>query len=222
MSALTIPNVRLGYPKLFKPETIIENGRPTGAPRFGVNLHLPNDLALIQQCQRSVHAAYTEKWPDANNRPPLTVNPSDPMTWFNKNHQTGMRSSGIRVPLVWGPAEWPEDPNAADTWILVCASPENSPPVVVNHLKQPVQDPTLAYPGAEAYANVSFYGYARSGGLGVGCGINGVMLTGRDVGRFDSKPTMEQMFGDVNLPPPAAESFSDAPWGATSDDPFGG
>jgi len=219
MSQILIPNCRLGYPKLLKPESIMENGRPTGEPRFGVNLHLPNDPALLKQCQDAVIRAWQEKWPDQNARPPLMVDPNNPQSWFNKNHKTGMRSSGIRVPLVFGPAEWPDDPNVQDgVWVIICAAQQNSPPAVVDFRRQPIQNPNDVYPGAEAYAHVAFYGYQRSGSVGIGCGINGVMLTGRDVGRFDSKPTTDQMFGDVQLPPPAADQFGQQGYQPPSND----
>ena len=69
-------------------------------------------------------------------------------------------------------------------------------------------DRAALHPGAECFANVSIYAYNKGGSsYGVSAGLNGVALTGRDLGRFDSRPSAGQMFGAgaaPDAPPPAA------------------
>jgi hypothetical protein len=195
----TIANCRLGYPQLWEPAAV--KGTGDNNPRYTVNLHLPDGVE--EQCKAAIKEVLQAQFPDPKKMPYIAVDwNGDPMTWFNKNHDTGRTSGGLRLPLVYGPAEWPSDPNAKG-WILLTSAPgdRDRPPMVkkVNGMNVALNDQTerhLIYPGAEAHAGVGFYWYAK-GETGVGCGINGLCFTLRDLGRFDSKPTVEDMFGDV-------------------------
>ena len=214
-----IKNCRLGYPNVWEPKVVVQNGRPLAdsKPRFSCNLHLPPGAQ--HQVKKAIKEAIETKWPDPKKRPFVSAT-EDPMTWYNKNHQTGQKSSGLRLPLVWGPAEWPDDPNATG-WVLITSSPENSPPAVVeqrNGMNVAVTEHAKVYPGAEAHAYVGIYGYSV-GQDGVACGLNGLLLTGREMGRFDSKPTIDQMFADVTTDDmPNDDPFGDAGGTAVEDD----
>lgn len=204
-----LPWVRLAYPHLFEPRAIVSKGVETGAPRFSANLHLDNTPAeYIQMIQQAVINAYVSKWPDPTRRPPLQATVGgDPRLWTNK------LPGYLRTPLVWGPSDFPEDPNAKG-WVLLTTAQADSPPDVVQAIPQPdgsfsgavpLSDRALVYPGAEAFAHVGVYAYAKGGqSVGISCGLNGIALTGRDLGRFDSKPTVGQMFGGMagSAPPP--------------------
>ena len=132
MADILIKNARLGYPKLFHPEAVTANGRPLegSRPRYSANVHIPateEGEAQVKQIKQMISAAIKEKWPDEKRRPAFRMT-ADPMTWYNKNHDTGVKSGGARTPLVWGPAEWPEDPNATG-WVLIGSASEKSPPL---------------------------------------------------------------------------------------------
>ena len=207
---LLLKNTRLGFPKLWEPAAVTQNGRPLDGsrPRFSCNLHISDQDAV--KVQLAIREAIEAKWPDPKKRPHVSVT-KDPMTWFNKNHKTGAKSAGMRLPLVWGPAEWPDDSNATG-WVLITSSPENSPPAVVEKIRGmnvSVEERAKVYPGAEAHAYVGIYGYSM-GQEGVACGLNGILLTGNEMGRFDSRPTVDQMFGGI--------TDDDV---ASPDDPFG-
>jgi len=211
----TIANCRLGYPSLWEPSVIKE--ADDSRPRYSVNLHLPEGAE--EQCKAAIKEVLQAQFPDPAKMPYIAVDwNGDPMTWFNKNHDTGRTSGGLRLPLVYGPAEWPSDPNAKG-WILICSarSDRDRPPYVkkVNGMNVALDDQKerhLIYPGAEAHAGVGFYWYSNVS-TGVGCGLNGLCFTMRDLGRFDSKPTVDDMFGDV---PDSAAGV------APAGDPFAG
>jgi hypothetical protein len=145
------------------------------------------------------------KWPDERMRPPLRAQiGGDPAMWTNRI------PGSLRVPLVWGPTEWPDDPNAKG-WVLITTSPEASKPVLHQAILSPdgntingsvdLVDRAAVYPGAEAFANVSVYAYSKGGQqVGISAGLNGVAFTGRDLGRFDSRPSPGQMFGGSTAP----------------------
>lgn len=220
---LLLKNTRLGFPKLWEPQAVTQNGRPLDGskPRFSCNLHISQADAV--KVQLAIREAINAKWPDPAKRPHVSVT-KDPMTWFNKNHKTGAKSPGMRLPLVWGPAEWPDDKNA-DGWVLIASSPENSPPAIVEHrngMNIAVEEKAKVYPGAEAHCYVGIYGYS-AGQEGVACGLNGVMLTGRELGRFDSRPTVDQMFAGVTGDDlgGGGNDVSD-PFGNPDPDPLGG
>lgn len=199
MSNRTIHWVRLGFPHLFEPRAIVQNGVQTGEPRFGANLHLPEGFDVLS-LQQEIAAVWAAKWPDPTRRPPMAGAPGgDPNAWTNT------LPGYLRQPLVWGPKDYPEDPNAKG-WVLLTSAKADSPPVVVKMVGgQPVQvtDRGEVYPGCECHAGVSFFAYDKGAqSKGLSCGLNGVQLTGRDLGRFDQKPSLAQMFGTSAAAPP--------------------
>jgi len=200
MSSFTIPYVQLGYPHLWEARPIMQQGRPIGEPRFSVNLVLPAnpDPRIVEQIKGAIVAAWEAKWPDATKRPPL---------------------ASLRVPFVWGDTAFPEDPNCRGRWVVLCAAKADSPPQVVEDLNgsglyTQVVDRAKVYPGCEAHVNVGIYGYDMGPqNRGISAGLNGVILTGRPVNRFDSKPTVAQMASGIAdfTPPPLPAGAYEAP-----------
>lgn len=200
MASFTIPYVQLGYPHLWEARPIMQQGRPIGDPRFSANLVLPAnpDPRIIEQIKGAIVAAWEAKWPDPAKRPPL---------------------ASLRVPLVWGDTAFPEDPNCQGRWVVLCAAKADSPPQVVEDLNgsglyTQVTDRAKVYPGAEAHVNVGIYGYdLGQQSRGIAAGLNGVILTGRPVNRFDSKPTITQMAAGIGdfTPPPLPAGAYEAP-----------
>ncbi len=200
MSNRTIHWCRAGHPALFEPRAIIQNGVQTGEPRFSANLHLPEGFDVLS-LQQEIVMVWAAKWPDPTKRPPMAGTPGgDPNAWTNTI------PGYIRQPLVWGPKEWPDDPEAKG-WILITSARQDSPPVVVEMVGgQPVSvtDRSKVYPGVEVHAGCSLFSYDKgSQSKGISCGLNGVQLTGRDLGRFGNRPSLGQMFGAAaGAPPP--------------------
>ena len=232
MADILIKRARLGYPKIFTPEVVTQDGRPLNdsRPRYTANVHIPDDgdgPKQVAQLKQMIADAIKAKWPDPNRRPAFRMT-ADPMTWFNKNHKTGIKSGGARIPLVWGPAEWPGDPNATG-WVLLTSAAEKSRPECLErrgNVNVPVTEQAKVYPGVECHAHVSIYGYAK-GDEGIACGLNGVLLTGNEVGRFDNRPTASQMFASVSDDELFTESEGPDPFADTAaasapaEDPFG-
>lgn len=225
MPARTLYFARLGFPHILDPKPVTQNGREIGDPRFSCNVHLDTvDPALIHQIKLDILAAYAEKWPTTlAHRPalPCTLD-SAPETWTNK------LPGYCRIPLVWGPRDFPEDANAKG-YVLITGAKADSPPTVVElRANQPVplSDRAKVYPGCEAHVSVGVFAYQVSASSpGIAAGLNGVALTGRDLGRFDSRPGLQQMFG--NLPPeapaPMATNTPPAPVPANAPyDPYAG
>lgn len=225
MSIRTIFWVRASYPHLFEPRAIVQDGKETGEPRFSVNLHFANDAdpavaAAVRAVQEDIMAAWATKWPDPARRPPMRVSVGgDRNLWVNA-------PGYIRLPLVWGPAAAPGDPNATG-WVLTASAKADSPPIVVemvNGLPVQLADRTKAYPGAECHAGISIFAYDKGAqSKGISAGLNGIQLTGRDFPRFDGKPTVSQMFSPEGAPPPppAPPGVTIPPAAPVAPNPFG-
>ena len=205
MASTTLPYVRIGYPHLFEARPVIQNGVQIGDPRFGCNFHFQegHDPAVVTMLQNAIFEAIAAKWPDPAKRPRFQVASGSPKeAWVNG-------PGWPRIPLVWGPAAYPDDP-AAPSWVLISSAKEDSPPFVgevVNGINVALADRGKAYAGAEVHASVGIFAYYKSvTSFGVSAGLNGVLLTGRELGRFDNKPTVAQMFATVPVgaPPPVA------------------
>lgn len=219
---LLLKNCRLGYPVLFEAKPVMKGNKPMGDRRtFRVNAHLAPGAE--EEIKKAIAAEIQETWPDKTKRPYIGVG-KEAETWFNKNHRTGQERGGLRLPLVWGPSEWPDDAFAKG-WVLICSSPEGSPPAIVERvggINQKVTDPTKVYPGCEAhvYVNIKYY---ESGEGGIAGFVSGVMLTNRETERWDGRPSVDQMFdgiGDdeVAEAKPSAGNEADV-WG--DEDAFG-
>lgn len=170
----------------------IENQKPS----FGaVAVKLTDEQ--VREIKMAIKAEIEAKWPDPKKRPYIAAGKENE-TWFNENHLTQQKSGGMRMPLVWGASERP------DTWadyewcLLTKAFPENPPKVVerINGQMSEVSDPTKLYSGVEAHINVTITIYTK-GTPGVGCYINGAMLTGRDLGRLGTAASVEEMFASI-------------------------
>jgi hypothetical protein len=90
------------------------------------------------------------------------------------------------------------DPRFSGWWALTASAKESDRPEVVNMNYQKIVDPGKVFSGMVVYASVNIGGYTKGTG-GIGCWINGVMVTDEEppFGRLDNKPTVEQMFAKV-------------------------
>ena len=200
-SAITLPKpIRLSFPHLWEPKQVVMQGRPTGEPRYTAICVLPKDFD-INPLKSLVLGAVAEKWPDPVKRPPMAA---------------------LRLPLVTAEEELKDKVGElAGHWLLKVVAYPATPPVIVGpdgrqHQQHAPLDQGLIYPGAEAWVNITVRAYDTSStSRGVSAYLNGVKLTGKDVGRLDSRPTVAQMFGDIPDATATAGAFGapSDPWG---------
>lgn len=104
------------------------------------------------------------------------------------------------------------DPRFAGYWVLYASAKETDRPAVVTQTMQKVVDPAKVHSGVVGWVSVSIGGYTKGTG-GVGCWMNGVMLSDEEppFGRLDNKPSVEQMFAKVLIGPTAQSSVKTPP-----------
>ena len=160
----------LSYPHLFQARAI-QQGQD---PKFSCSVLVLKTDPMLAQVQQILE---TEK---ANGFP------------------SGFPPNG-KVFLKDGAVEYPQDPKMHNYMIISGSAKADQKPVTVDANMQPVMDPAIVYPGAEAWVQFNSFVYDMQLSKGVGAGLNGVMLTGEEgvLGRLDNRPTAEQMFADV-------------------------
>jgi len=200
--------VRLAFPKLFEPQAILINGQPQGDPRFSAMAVIPKTSPIIAEIKQIITGIAQQSFP-----------------------QQGIATPGMHLPLI-DPAQHSkhsQDANYTDCMLLSMSAKQNSPPQVLKRINgqfvalDPNTERALVYSGMEAYLAVGFFTYFTSStSFGVGCALNMVLITGRDVGRFDGRATADSAFGDIagadfhGLAPPPA------PGAPVGQNPFGG
>jgi hypothetical protein len=99
------------------------------------------------------------------------------------------------------------DPRFKGHYVLTMSAPVASKPDVVDASMQPILDPGEISAGAIAWVNCGISKFAK-GKQGIGGWLNGVMITNEEMpyGRLDNKPTVEQMFGGIDVAPTSAAS----------------
>jgi hypothetical protein len=177
--------VRLGFPNLLEANPVTYNGQPKGDPIYSARIVIHKDQAeTVELIKRMMDEIAREAWKDAP------------------------APSEFHWALQWGPQAYPGDKNVEDCWVMNANARLNSPPEVVKPSNQPgvflaldphnPADRNLVFSGMEAYVSIGLFAYqstAREGGIG--CGLNAVLCTGRDVGRFDSRVSANTAFANV-------------------------
>jgi hypothetical protein len=198
--------VRLSFPQLFEAKPVTFQGQPKGDPIFNARIVIPKDHPMVPEIQRVSKELAAQSWAD--------VAPPAQFHWA----------------LQWGPQAYPNDENLADCWIINANARAESPPQVTKAGPQgqvltvnPETERWMVFSGCEAFVSIGFFTYqpsAQNGGIGAG--LNAVFLTGRDVGRFDSRVSATTAFADVAkqyaaspaAPPPGSMPGGD-PYGST-------
>ena len=175
--------VRLSFPHVWEPSQLVIQGKPTGDPQYSCGLVIANtQQQLVQEMIALQQELVGAAWPDGNI-------PAD-------FHWAMNPGSIVR----------PNDPHLADAYLINAkAKPEYPPQIYQRNPQNPSEfiqltDRTAIYSGCEAWVAVSFFTYQTTPTKGgIGCALNMIMPTGRDVGRYDGRMTADQAFGD--LPP---------------------
>lgn len=150
--------VRLSYVNLVAPRS--NNNDPNADPKYSVTLLIPKtDVAVKQNIDASIEAAAADAQGKIWNgvRPPVLPVPI--------HDGDGVRENGT-----------PYGPECKGHWVIT-ASSKNKPQVVHQSDINTELLPQDIYSGMYARVTINFYGYARAGKKGIGCGLGNVMKT---------------------------------------------
>ncbi len=193
--------VRLRFPALWEPKPVMLDGRPTGDPIYSAGIVIYAEQAqLLQQITQIQKQIATNAWISQG----LDIPP------------------GFRWALKTKAEAAPKDTNLPEDAFILNAYQKDlsSPPEMYMRdpqgnlvLLDPERHRNLIFSGVQVWASVGFFSYNKSmQNQGIGCGLNSILITGRDVGRYDAKMSGEQAFGDI--PQDQAVSPVTAPPGA--------
>lgn len=176
----------LSFPHLFTPRAVQQGDEPKYSA--SILLHKVRDAAAIAQVQQAIDTEIANGFPSG----------------FPHNGKLCMNDCQVKNP---------GDPTLAEYMVVNSGAKADMKPAVVDSNLDPVMDPAAVYPGAECWFALNTFVYSMSLSKGIGCGLNGVMLTGQEgaLGRLDSRPTVDQMFGDVSGGAPAPATPGAAP-----------
>jgi cell division septation protein DedD len=169
----------ISFPQIFTPDYVRNAmGKPASdRKRYTCDIMIPAGDAQIGIIQQHQDAAIQNSYPSGA--------PADlrvPFLAYEKKYQ--------------GKSYY--DPKFNGWYVLSLSAKEEDKPKVVDANMQTIADPGQVYPGAEVIVACGITGYTDGKG-GIGCWLNGVMVTGKEspFGRFDNRPTTEQMFANV-------------------------
>ena len=149
---------RLSYVNLVAPRA--NNNDPNSQPRYSVTLLIPKtDTAVYQNILQSIEAAAVDAQGKLWNgvRPPVMPVPI--------HDGDDVRENGT-----------PYGPECKGCWVIT-ASSKNKPQVIHQSDINTELAPQDIYSGMYARVTINFFGYARAGKRGIGCGLGNVMKT---------------------------------------------
>jgi len=182
----------LSYPHLFTPRSV----NPGDDPKFSASILLRKDDPQVQRIQQLIDTEKANGWPNG----------------FPGNGKQFMKDGAV---------QYPNDPTMHNFMIISANAKADSKPHTVDMQMTPVMNQADAFAGSVVWAALNSFVYNQPVNKGVGCGLNGIMLTGEEgeLGRLDGRPTVEGMFGDIAggqtttaaAPPPAATGAATPP-----------
>ena len=177
--------VRLAFPELLEPKIPVINGRPAGDPKFSARIVInKSQTAVIQEIDAVLREILSQAWPEG-------------------------AGNQLHWPLVDADQQYPDDKNIAGCYVINASANQNSPPQLMKFEGaqqlplDPQTDRGMIYSGMQVWASIGFFSYNTSAqSYGIGCGLNALLLTGVDVGRFDSRISAKTAFANVKAPTP--------------------
>lgn len=185
--------VRLSYVNLVEPRS--NTNDPNSTPRYSCTLLIPKtDTATKQNIDASIEeaakAAQAKSWGGV--RPPVLPIPV--------HDGDGVRENGT-----------PYGPECKGCWVIT-ASTRNKPQVVAQTDISTELLPQDIYSGMYARVTINFFGYARAGKKGIGCGLGNVMKTREGEALAGGASAMSD-FAGVGQTPGQAAPATPAPVG---------
>lgn len=172
--SITVKGI-LSFPNLFEPKSI-----NNGAPKYTCSIVIKKSDPQVQTIKSAIDRAINDGFP------------------------SGFPAKG-KLCLKKGDEECPEDQKMHDYVIVSCAAGEAYKPAIVDLDRKPIVDRSKVYAGLVCWFAINVYPYKMDMSKGIACGLNGVMVTEElgELGRLDSRPSVDKMFaavGDVVVP----------------------
>lgn len=175
------PLCRFTYAYVFEPRANL-----SGALKYSTGIMFPkSDTKGIEAIKKAIDEAIAQSIAKGT---------------FNK---AATQSRAFKYPLRDGDQYYAEASDDSSRAARECfrgymfLSASNSAPVgVVDKYAKPIIDPAEFYSGCWGHADIRFYGFSKSGSVGIGVGLNNVMKK-RDDDRLDGKQSAETAFASL-------------------------
>lgn len=185
----TTPEFRMAFPRLFKAEAFMRNGKPVGPPVYSMLMLLPVDAPKVENVptladiQRLALSMAQAKWPERDIRTAITGGP------FNWPFVPGAKKKAEAEAAGKDGAVW--------EGMMTLKTSSKFKPTVVGPDKAAILNEDTIYSGAWGHAEIKFLAYdGVSGGPdGVKAYLNFVMKS-RDDDRIFGR-TAEQAFAGI-------------------------
>lgn len=172
----TTPEARVSHPHVFKPTTMMENGRPKGDPFYSIELLIPK-TADIKPLTKAIHHACVAKW--GPNKAEWPERLKMPLRDGDKPH---------------GKKKEIKEEHKGHFVVKASSKAEYAPPHVVDAQVNPILNQADFYPGCYARAALKAVAYEVGETIGVKFVLDGVQKI-RDGKALGGKKPANQMFG---------------------------
>lgn len=177
----------ISYPNLHQPRSV----NPGDEPKFSTAILIHKNDPQIAEIQRIVDTEKANAFPNG----------------FPVKGKCFIKDAAV---------EHPDQPQIKDYMVLNANAKADQKPALVDANLQPITNPADVFAGGVAWFSLNSFPFNKPVNQGIGCGLNGVMVTGEmgELGRLDGRPSVESMFGDMAtgaaVPAPAAAQAAPA------------
>lgn len=143
--------VRLSYANIWEPRPPMNGGKPVYSASLIIS---KDDDKTLRAIKSKIKAMMT-----------------NPKVIEKVGGSANIHSKRLRIPLRDGDADRPEDEAYANSYFINVKSSETNPPKIFDRRGNEIIDKAEVYSGCYVRAIIQFYGYNRSGNIGIGAGL---------------------------------------------------
>lgn len=143
--------VRLSYANIWEPRPPMNGGKPVYSASLIIS---KDDDKTLRAIKAKIKAMMT-----------------NPKVIEKVGGSANIHSKRLRIPLRDGDADRPEDEAYANSYFINVKSSETNPPKIFDRKGNEIIDKAEVYSGCYVRAIIQFYGYNRSGNIGIGAGL---------------------------------------------------
>lgn len=143
--------VRLSYANIWEPRPPMNGGKPVYSASLIIS---KDDDKTLRAIKTKIKAMMT-----------------NPKVIEKVGGSANIHSKRLRIPLRDGDADRPEDEAYANSYFINVKSKETNPPKIFDRRRNEIIDKAEVYSGCYVRAIIQFYGYNRSGNIGIGAGL---------------------------------------------------